>query len=238
MKSITKYLLLFFLTISLMTASLVAVALISRDRIQTKSEESAEQLIRRNTAYYNLLGGVAGRSVLRPEDCSKIDQTADSYLLSIAYYLDSAHPLESVLWARYYEGREDKTAPLKNMNESYHRSVTEEVPTNKQYLRYWHGSLILVRPLLMFLNLNQMKILFGAVIAILLSILIWFLAKKQLRAEVVCLAISMIAVSVWFVPVSLEYVWMFILMLAVSIAAVVISTRGHERRIPILMFLR
>ena len=140
MKLIIKYLLLFMVTTALMTVALIGVATIPRDHIQKKSEESAEQLIKRDTAYYNLIGGTSGRALLRPWDCSKIDQTADSYLLSIAYYLDEDHPLESVLWARYYEGREDEVAPLKNMNESFYRSVTEKVPTNKQYLRYWHGS--------------------------------------------------------------------------------------------------
>lgn len=97
MKPIIKYLLFYFLTISLMTAALVAPALIPRERIQVKSEESAEQLMQRDTAYYNLPGGTSGRSVLRPGDCSKIDQAADPYLLSIAYYLDADHPLDSGL---------------------------------------------------------------------------------------------------------------------------------------------
>ena len=113
MNSIIKYLLLFMASIALMTVALVGVATIPRDHIQNKSEESAEQLMKRDTAYYNLIGGISGRAMLRPWDCSKIDQTADSYLLSIAYYLEEDHPLESVLWARYYEGREDENAPLK-----------------------------------------------------------------------------------------------------------------------------
>ena len=97
MNSIIKYLLLFMASIALMTVALVGVASIPRDHIQKKSEESAEQLIKRDTAYYNLIGGASGRALLRPWDCSKIDQTADSYLLSIAYYLNEDHPLESVL---------------------------------------------------------------------------------------------------------------------------------------------
>lgn len=237
MKSIIKYLLLFMASIALMTVALVGVATIPRDHIQKKSEESAEQLIKRDTAYYNLIGGTAGRAVLSPWDCSKIDQTADSYLLSIAYYLDEDHPLESVLWARYYEGREDEAAPLKNMNESFYRSVYENVPTNKQYLRYWHGSLVFVRPLLMVMNLNQMKFFFGVVIAVLLTSLLILLIRKMLVAEATCLGISMIAISIWFVPVSLEYVWMFILMLVTSIVTVMLGVREKEKCIPMLLFL-
>lgn len=237
MNSIIKYLLLFMASIALMTVALVGVASIPRDHIQKKSEESADQLIKRDTAYYNLIGGASGRALLRPWDCSKIDQTADSYLLSIAYYLNEDHPLESVLWARYYEGREDEAAPLKNMNESFYRSVYENVPTNKQYLRYWHGSLVFVRPLLMVMNLNQMKFFFGVVIAVLLTSLLILLIRKMLVAEATCLGISMIAISIWFVPVSLEYVWMFILMLVTSIVTVMLGTGGKEHYIPMLLFL-
>lgn len=168
---------------------------------------------------------------------SKVDQTADSYLLSIAYYLDPAHPLESVLWARYYEGREDTEALLKNMNESYSRSVKEQTPTNKQYLRYWHGSLIFVRPLLMVFNLNQIKVLSGVVIVVLLILLLRLLVKAGYRTEAICVAISMISVSVWFVPVSLEYVWMFILMLIVAIVAVRMVMNEKQRQLLLLLFL-
>ena len=104
MKTIIKYLLLFFVTIALMTVALIGVATIPHDRIQTNSEESAEQLLRRNKNYYNLIGGTSGRTLLHPWDCSKIDQIADLYLMSIAYYLDEEDPLESVFWARYYDG--------------------------------------------------------------------------------------------------------------------------------------
>lgn len=237
MKSVIKYLLLFLGVIALMCIVLIGVATIPRNSIQKKAEESAEQLIRRDVTYYNLIGGTSGRALLRPWDCSKIDQTADSYLLSIAYYLDEDHPLEAVLWARYYDGREDMDAPLKNMNESYYRSVTERVSTNKQYLRYWHGSLVFVRPLLVFMNLNEMKVFFGVVMVSLLCVLLILLVRKKLKTEAICLIISMIAVSIWFVSVSLEYVWMFILMLAISIITVVKVASEKETRIPCILFL-
>ena len=228
MKSIAKYLLLFLVTITLMTTALIGVATIPHDWIQTNSKESAEQLLRRNTNYYNLIGGTSGRTLLRPWDCSKIDQIADLYLLSIAYYLDEEDPLESVFWARYYDGREDSVAPLKNMNESYYRSVTENTPTNKQYLRYWHGSLVIVRPLLTILNLNQMKILAGVVLTVLLVTLLFQLTKRGFKSEALCMGIAMVSISVWFVPLSLEYIWMFILMLSASILILKKSTEENK----------
>lgn len=68
MKSIIKYFMLFFVMIALMTATLVLVAKIPRSLIQMHSEESAQQLMKRDTAYYNLIGGASGRGVLRAGD--------------------------------------------------------------------------------------------------------------------------------------------------------------------------
>ena len=89
----------------------------------------------------------------------------------------------------------------------------------------------------MVMNLNQMKFFFGVVIAVLLTSLLILLIRKMLVAEATCLGISMIAISIWFVPVSLEYVWMFILMLVTSIVTVMLGVREKEKYIPMLLFL-
>lgn len=237
MRSLLKYLVLFLITIVLMIGALVGAALIPGVIIRENCEESAEQLIKKNTAYYNLMGGAKGRTLLRAGDCSKIDQIADIYLLSIAYYLDSDHPLESVMWARYYDGREDEKTPLKNMNESFYKSVMEDTTANKQYLRYWHGSLIFVRPLLIFMNLNQMKVFFGTVICVLLFILYVIFLRQGLKAEALSFTVAMGAVSIWFVPISIEYVWTFIIMLGTSITVIPLSVQRKQSRILTLMML-
>ena len=237
MKAVFKYTVIFLLTITLMILTLIGIATIPREIIQTKSEESAAYLMRKNVAYYNIVGRVAGRSRLRPGDYSKVDQIADSYLLNIAYYLDAEHPLESVLGARYYDGREDIEAPLNNMNESYQRAVQDQVPTNKQYLRYWHGSLIFVRPMLMFWNIHQIEFFHAVEMGVLIFILIALFLKHGLNTEAMCFCISMIAISVWFVPFCLEFTWMFLLMLIVTVISVKFVLSERITSLPVLYFL-
>ena len=237
MKSVIKYVSVFLATLLIMLLALACVSLIPTGAIQKKSEESAEYLLQKDTHFYNFIDGSLGKSPYRAWDCSKVDQIADAILLSIAYYIDPDHPMESVLWANYYDGREDTSSHLRTMNESYQRTVNGEAPANKQYLRYWHGSLIIVRPLLMILNLRQMKVVQGIVISALLVTLLSLLLKYGLKAEAVCFTIAMIAVSIWFVPLSLEYTWMFILMLIGSILAVRLVKTGREDRLGTLFFL-
>ena len=234
---IIKYVSVFLAMILIMLLVLTGVSLIPTAAIQQKSEESAEYLLQKDTHFYNFIDGSLGKSPYRAWDCSKVDQIADAILLSIAYYIDPDHPMESALWANYYDGREDTASHLRTMNESYLRTVRGEAAANKQYLRYWHGSLIVVRPLLLFLNLQQMKVLQGVVIVTLLLILLSLLLKYRLKAEAICFSIAMIAVSIWFVPLSLEYTWMFILMLIGSIIAVQLVKTGREHRLGLLFYL-
>lgn len=237
MKSVIKYVSVFLAALLIMLLALTCVSLIPTGAIQKKSEESAEYLLQKDTHFYNFIDGSLGKSPYRAWDCSKVDQIADTILLSIAYYIDPNHPMESVLWANYYDGREDTASHLRTMNESYQRTVNGEAPANKQYLRYWHGSLSIVRPLLTLLNLRQMKVVQGIVITALLVYLISLLLKYGLKAEVVCFSIAMIAVSIWFVPLSLEYTWIFILMLIGSIIAVRIVKTGRDNKLGMVFFL-
>ncbi len=237
MKAAIKYIPVFLLTVTAMTLALVGIAMIPRDRIQKKSEESAACLMRRNVSYYNLVGGASGRKTLRPGDYSKVDQIADAYLLDIAYCLDAEHPLESALWARYYDGRQDTEEPLGNMNESYLCVVTEQPPANMQYLRYWHGSLVFVRPMLMFWNLDQIRIFYAVELLAMLTGLIILLLRNGLKAEAVCFGVSMFAVSVWFVPVSLEYTWMFLVMPVSAFLAVKMALAEKENSLYMLFFV-
>ena len=237
MKSVLNCLLCFLITFVFMIASLLVTAVIPKDLIQKKSEESAQQLMRMDTHFYNVIDGSPGRDTPRVGDFSKMDQYADAVSLSMAYYIDPAHPLKSILWANYYNGREDTEHRLDTMNESYALSVKGNTEPNTEYLRYWHGSLILIRTMHVLWNYTEIKTILGITLAVLLAILLFLLLHHGYRAEAICLGVSLFAVSVWFVPISLEYVWMFLLMAVISIFAVRTCISGKSERLGLMMFL-
>ena len=150
------------------------------------------------------------------------DQYADANLLNIAYYFDPEHPLKSIVWDYYYLG-DDLTA-----NESFLKAVKENPPADKEYLRYWHGSLTIVRPLLVFLSIDQIYILHVVILIILLAALMYLLLKNKYRMEIVALSIALVMVNVWFVPLCLEYYWMFLVMFLSSIVAVKFVATGKD----------
>ena len=103
MKPFLKYTVIFILLVLICTFSLVAVAMIPNHQIHM--EESVDQLTSRSDYYIHIIDGV---------DCSIWDDIADSNSLNVAYFWNSEHPLESVMWSgMYYEDEMLKKESLK-----------------------------------------------------------------------------------------------------------------------------
>lgn len=218
MKNIVKYAAVFCAAAALGLALLVLSALIPRRAIAENMRASAE---------YLAAGELFGAAVDGVEG-SRIDRYADAILLNIAWHYDAADPLRSVMRSAYYYTSEQ------NENDNLLDAVTRDLPANRQYLRYWHGSIALVRPLLTVLTLPQIYMLHGALLAALaawLSALLW---RKKERAAALGALAGMAAASFWFVPLSLEYTWVCLLALLVSLLVV---RRGEKLRDPCALFL-
>lgn len=204
-----KYILVFLAVTALLTGLLVSVAMIPRSAIKKNTEESARLLCEKE-GFPVLIKGVEG---------SRIDRYADAILLGIAYQYDSEHPVSSVMWSSYYYDMNQ------NANENLLEAVEEDLEANQQYLRYWHGSISIIRPLLTILNLKQIYICNGILLIVLTGILLVLLLKNRAFVPAVGIVVGMILTSAWFVPFSLEYTWTYLLMLLFSIIGVLLAFR-------------
>ena len=221
MKPLIKYIPIYAITAASLILLLIAVACIPREMIAPKIEESAECLTEQPFHFVWILPGVEG---------SRLDQYADSMLLSVTYYLDEKAPLQSLMWSRYYWDQNEY------INASFLKGVREHAEPNQEYLRYWHGSQIFVRPMLLFWNVRQIYIFHSFLLALLVAWLLFILIKGGMKREAFSLCVALIAVNIWFVPLCLEYFWMFEVMLIASI--IVVKTElGGKRRIPDGFFL-
>ena len=89
----------------------------------------------------------------------------------------------------------------------------------------------------MLLDINGIHIVHGLAISVLTILLMVLLRRKGLRAESIILLVSMIAVSIWFVPFCMEFVWMFLCMLVTSIITVLWTSSSHEKKLPALFLI-
>lgn len=199
-----RYPVVFALTAALLTLLLVLSAKLPKSAIRENMLQTAEFLAE-GPLFGTAVEGIEG---------SRIDRYADSILLGIAWQFDGERPLSSVMEASYYY------TEYQNENQNLLDAVSQNLPANQQYLRYWHGSIVLLRPLLCFLELSQIYALNGAVLMVLTLWLLVLLCRKQAFAPAFGVTLGLVMTSSWFVPLSLEYTWSYLVMLAGSILAV------------------
>lgn len=202
--NIFRYILTFFIITILQLLLLVAVAIIPRRAIQDNMIESANYLCQDSVFFY----------ANKKDMSSRIDRYADSIFLNISYNLDSQHPLDSVMSSSYYFDIKE------NENTNLLYSVTNQTEPTLKYSRYWHGSLIFVRPLLTIFNIQQIYALNAVILFLLVLILIYNMNKHFGKGAAICIALSLTITSIWYVPMSLEYTWMIMLMLIFSIICI------------------
>ncbi|MCR5508263.1 MAG: hypothetical protein K6F34_06225 [Lachnospiraceae bacterium] len=206
---IIKKLILFFITTGLLCVLLVSTAWIPKEAIRHNSLVSAQYLMQKDV-FFDAASGING---------SRIDRYADSILLNIAYHYDREYPLRSVMVSAYY------FTPSQDENANFLDAVKDDLGVNRQYLRYWHGSILFVRPLLTVLSIRGIYILHAILLILLFSAFLVTALRLRQRAVALAMTLALIFTGIFFVPLSLEYTWNFLVMLAASLAALILASR-------------
>lgn len=197
-KNILKAMGILFLMILLECLSLLGVCCIPKTALYDNLYDSALLLNEREVFFYANPGDAA----------SYIDRYADSILLNIAYSIDEESPFTSMLEASYYHDAKE------NENVNLLTALTYDTSPNQDYARYWHGSLVFLRPLLLILNLRQIYVLLGILLCLLLLTVILLIYKRIGLVFSIGFGISALCVSPWYIPLSLEYCPTILLALA------------------------
>jgi len=216
-----KYIVIFLLVVALLTTLLVLCACIPQSAIRENMLESAQYLCE-GELFGTVVEGVEG---------SRIDRYADSILLGIAWQYDSTDPLRSVMLSSYYH------TGNQNENENLLDAVTENLAPNQQYLRYWHGSNAIVRLLLLVCSIERIYQINGIVMAVLTVWLLAVLCKQKYYIPVCGIGLGLVMTASWFVPLSLEYTWTYLLMLAGSMVAVKLTCAGKWQHLGVFFLL-
>ncbi len=211
-KNLFRLFIAFVGTAALCMILLIASALIPQSAIKNNMETSAEYLNSKPVFFY-MGDTIAG---------GKIDRYADSILLNIANAYDAEHPIESTMWSSYY------FTPYQNENANLYDAVTQNLEPNKQYLRYWHGSNVFVRLLLLLFSIDKIYIFHAVVLGVEILWLMFELIRRKGYIPAIGLVLSLFSVGIWYVPFSLEYTWMFMLMFPASAIALYLSDHHKQ----------
>lgn len=149
---------------------------------------------------------------------SKQDNYADCILTQIIWQMDEKDPVRSSLEAAYYSNEDEP------INTSFLKALEEGILPNTEYVRYWHGSMVILRPLFCIFNITQIRIILAvAAGAELLAAGILYVSvlntekRKNISPTAVgiCFALALVLVHAYLIALSVEYVTTFLVLGAV-----------------------
>ncbi len=200
-------------TIVICIALLFVTALIPQNALQKNMEKSSD--------YYNnhqMFDHVTDYMFL-----SRQDNYADCILTNIIYHIDQNNLAESILSASYYNPEDE------GVQTSFAYAVGSKVEPNVDYSRYWHGSMVLLRPLFIIFDIAEVRMVLGILILIMT---VWFevlLFKNHYSVFGVCYGIGLILVSVWMCAFCVEYAMPFVVMSVELPVLFALLTRAYEK---------
>ncbi|MCI8637393.1 MAG: hypothetical protein HFJ36_06165 [Clostridia bacterium] len=211
-KKTIKYILTYTITVTTLFLLLIGTAKIPREKIVEKIKETQECL--------NIPNAHADKYIIAGKQYTTTHAYADIMLLNIIYYIDTNNVIPSVMEAKYYSTNKDKHLEI-----DFSKIIEEGRQANVQYMRYWHGSMSIIRPLLMFFNLSQIYIINAIILTILAVTLLIMLIKTGIKELVIAYIIGLIMCTIIVVPFCLEYFWTFLIMFIVSIIGIILNKK-------------
>lgn len=191
--------------------SLSVIAFIPQDKIKDHMKDSADYLKERELFAFLADGRF---NTLQ-------DNYADTMLFNILYHQDYKDPWGTLLEAPYYDSHTSQA------NEEFWKAVQDPQETNQEYARYWHGSMIFVRPLLLFFSIQGIRLILGGCAFLCLLVSCWLLVRKKAAPLAVCLLLGYFAVHGWMTLVCIEYVMPFLVMSVMLLAILLLDGKGQ-----------
>lgn len=166
------------------------VFLLPLDPIQQHVKESIDTIIREGDNPF-LLESYKG---------SSLDNFTDTIMLANASYKsDRTFYSAAMMVERTDNGKEQ---PIESLQEYMTGAERQEV---NAYSRYWHGYLIILKPLLIFMNYGQIRLLNGIVFLGVLSCMILGLAKRKMWRGIVAFVFAICSLFPMSIPYSLQF---------------------------------
>ena len=210
-KPVLKYSVVFLEIINLLFILLILVALIPNKWIDRNINKSID--------YYTRNTGMQKTSTLLNQT-QIIHYYADTVVLNIIDHLDHKKPIRSILLAKHYEEKK------LDSNYNYIKAVEDNKEANAQYLRYWHGSILLLKPLLIFFRIEIIYLL-NEFLLYLLAISLFILLCIRDKKISFAYLISLLMTNFLVVPYCFEYSSTFYIMFIASIITLYLKEDKH-----------
>lgn len=224
MKKIFKYIVTYLIIIIILITLLFLASSFSSELIYNNVKESSEVLLNEGNR----------KIVYIPYKKLKMqfDNYSDSLMINTMYSIDSRTPLYSAMTAKKNyipnvtnEIYQDTAGELRTSSKyNYHNEVGElndvingEKWESFEYARYWHGYIVLIRPLLILFNLNQIRVLLFILLVSLSVIVLILIYKKIGLASSIVFLFSLIGIEYFYMEYSIHGIFTIVTMMIASI---------------------
>lgn len=173
----------------------------------------------------------------------QIDNMTDCLMMNINACADSDHPVEAAMTAKYVLQSHN------NNNKRIYKNLinnTLDISTNEydkstemnSYARYWHGYQIILRPLLTFLNYNQIRILNYIIFTVLMVITIIMLYKTSGKIYALTFFATMVISNIMIVPLAIQFsICFYISMIAMLVFLIRPELSYNNEKTAIIFFI-
>ena len=122
---------------------------------------------------------------------------------------------------------------LKNSLNNESMNPLKSIMDAQNYARYWHGYLIVLRPLLVFTDITGIYYVNMFVFYGLLAVLLYYIAVKLKPSYAVFLMLAMVPAHFYIIPCCMQYIGVFVIAFISSI----IVLRNQDCDIGLLLFI-
>ena len=210
--SAAKHTAVFAVVLFLLWLLLFLSALIPNDAIQDNMEKSANTFKEHST--YEFVNGNSFNSIS--------DYYADALWLNIAWNIGEGNSLKSVIQTDYYDGEG------LGENAGLYLTITENKAPNTDYTRYWHGTAMFIRLGHLITDVEGVKLIGFIAFLLLVGLSLFILARKKHWDLAAILALSLAAVQIWNIRLSMEYQPAFSLAFVFVPLFLILERRGDK----------
>ena len=153
---------------------------------------------------------------LRPGDRrTEIHNYADATTLNILYSIDGEDRLKEIILSPFYS---QKVNLDKSVLELLADRVTYERSADTLYDRYWHGVIMILRPVLLVFTIQQIRWIFLGVLLLAMAVLTGMLIKRKQKLSAILLWLGAALVQLPIVAFCVEYYPVFLITFLIAIA--------------------
>ncbi len=223
LKKVISYIVLYIIMIIIFCLAMISVYAIPNDRIQFHIQESKDNILNfdSNPFFTEYIKG------------ANLDEFTDLLILNTAMNKGKGNE-ESVIVRAFENSRYENGDAIQSFTETLEN---RELYNNQEYSRYWHGIQVILRPLLLLFNYEEILYIFMLVIFMLLGISVIYIYKNLNIIYALAFLFSMLTVCVFIVPMSIQFTGIFIVMFLSIILINILYSKQKEKIFPYLFFI-